>query len=163
MATTLATPTTPSVNTVRTDWAAVARHLGPAFAARAAAHDANDTFVADNYTDLKQHKVFSAGVPTELGGGGASHAELCAMLRELAHACGSTALALAMHTHLLAATVWRWRQGQQVDSLLKRIVAEETVLISSGASDWLNSSGKELSGNKFYIHALAPRLALGRL
>jgi alkylation response protein AidB-like acyl-CoA dehydrogenase len=64
------------------------------------------------------------------------------MLRELAHACGSTALALAMHTHLLAATVWRWRQGQQVDSLLKRIVAEETVLISSGASDWLDSSGK---------------------
>jgi hypothetical protein len=32
--------------------------------------------VAENYVDLKQHKVFSAGVPAELGGGGASHAEL---------------------------------------------------------------------------------------
>jgi alkylation response protein AidB-like acyl-CoA dehydrogenase len=137
MAITLATPTTPSVDTTQTDWVAVARQLGPAFAARAAAHDASDSFVADNYAELKQHKVFSAGVPAELGGGGASHAELCAMLRELAHACGSTALALSMHTHLLAATVWRWRQGQPVEPLLKRIAAEETVLISSGGSDWL--------------------------
>ena len=107
MATTLATPTIPSVDTTRTDWVAVARQLGPTFAARAAAHDANDSFVADNYAELKRRKVFSAGVPAELGGGGASHAELCALLRELAHACGSTALALSMHTHLLATTVWR--------------------------------------------------------
>ena len=82
------------------------------------------------------------GVPAELGGGGASHAELCALLRELAHACGSTALALSMHAHLLAATVWRWRQGQPVEPLLKRIAAEETVLISSGGSDWIDSSGQ---------------------
>jgi alkylation response protein AidB-like acyl-CoA dehydrogenase len=46
-----------------------------------------------------------------------------------------------MHTHLLAATVWRWRQGHAVEPLLKRVAAEETVLISSGGSDWLESSG----------------------
>jgi acyl-CoA dehydrogenase len=120
----------------------VVRDLGPTFAARAAAHDANDSFVADNYAELRQRKIFSAGVPTELGGGGASHAELCALLRELGGACGSTALALAMHTHLLAATVWRWRQGQPVEPLLRRIVAEEAVLISTGASDWVDSSGQ---------------------
>jgi alkylation response protein AidB-like acyl-CoA dehydrogenase len=120
---------------------AAVRHLGPTFAARAAAHDANDSFVADNYAAVKQRKVFSAGVPAELGGGGASHAELCALLRELAHACGATALALSMHTHLLAATVWRWRQGQPVEPLLRRIANDESVLISTGASDWLESSG----------------------
>jgi alkylation response protein AidB-like acyl-CoA dehydrogenase len=64
------------------------------------------------------------------------------LLRELAHYCGSTALALAMHTHLLAATVWRWRQGHAVEPLLKRIAKEETVLIGTDASDWLESSGK---------------------
>jgi alkylation response protein AidB-like acyl-CoA dehydrogenase len=126
----------------RTDWVAVARELGPAFAARAAAHDADDTFVAENYRELKERRVFSAGVPAELGGGGASHAELCAMLRELARFCGSTALALSMHTHLLAATVWRWRQGQPVAPLLERIVNEQLVLVSTGASDWLGSSGR---------------------
>lgn len=47
-----------------------------------------------------------------------------------------------MHTHLLAATVWRWRQGQPVEPLLRRIAAEETVLISTDASDWVDSSGK---------------------
>src|SRR5919197_1579060 len=67
MATTLVTPATPSVDTTRTDWVAVARQLGPTFAARAAAHDANDSFVADNYAELKQHKVFSAGVAGGVG------------------------------------------------------------------------------------------------
>ena len=93
----------------QTDWVAVVRQLGPAFAVQAAQHDADDSFVADNFRDLRTHKLFSAGVPAELGGGGASHAELCALLRELARYCGSTALALSMHTHLLAAAVWRWR------------------------------------------------------
>jgi alkylation response protein AidB-like acyl-CoA dehydrogenase len=125
----------------QTDWAAVARRLGPSFAARATQYDADDVFVADNNRELKQGKLFSAGVPAELGGGGASHAELCALLRELARHCGSTALALSMHTHLLAATVWRWRQGQPVEPLLRRIANDEIVLISTGASDWLESSG----------------------
>src|SRR5437764_9512418 len=125
-----------------TDWVALAQQLGTEFAPRAAAHDSDDSFVAENFDILKQHSIFAAGVPQELGGGGASHAELGAFLRELAHHCGSTALALSMHTHLVAATVWRWRQGQPVEPLLKRIAAEETVLISSGGSDWLDSSGK---------------------
>ena len=125
----------------RTDWVALARQLGTEFAPRAAAHDADDSFVAENFDILKQHGIFAAGVPQELGGGGASHAELGVFLRELAHQCGSTALALSMHTHLVAATVWRWRQGHAVEPLLRRVVDEQLVLISSGGSDWLESSG----------------------
>ena len=125
----------------RTDWVALAREVGPVFAARAADHDERDAFVAENYTQLTVRRFFSAGVLAELGGGGASFPELCAMLRELAQYCGSTALALSMHTHLLAATVWRWRQGQPVEPLLRRIAQEQVVLVSTGASDWLDSSG----------------------
>jgi acyl-CoA dehydrogenase len=125
----------------RTDWIALACRLGTEFAPRAAAHDADDSFVAENFDILKQHSIFAAGIPQELGGGGASHAELGAFLRTLAHHCGSTALALSMHTHLVAATVWRWRQGQPVEPLLRRVVDEQLVLISSGGSDWLESSG----------------------
>ena len=124
-----------------TDWVALAREIGPGFAARAADFDETDTFVAENYAELTARRFFSAGVPTELGGGGAAHRELCAMLRELARHCGSTALALSMHTHLLAATVWRRRQGQPVEPLLRRIAEEQIVLVSTGASDWLDSSG----------------------
>jgi len=43
--------------------------------------------------------------------------------------------------HVLAATVWWWHQGHPVEPLLKRIVQEQTVLVSSGVSDWLDASG----------------------
>ena len=125
----------------RRDWRTVVADLGPVFIARAVAHDADDSFVADTYRELKEYKLFSAGVPTELGGGGATHRELCALLRELARQCGSTALALSMHTHLVATIVWRYQQGQAVGPLLQRICAEQLVLVSSGASDWLDSTG----------------------
>jgi alkylation response protein AidB-like acyl-CoA dehydrogenase len=124
-----------------TDWIAVARELAPGFASRAPAYDANDSFVAENYRELKEHRVFSAGVPTELGGGGATHPELCALLQEIAHACGSTALALAMHTHLVATTVWAWRQGRPVGPRLEQIAARQLVLVTTAASDWLDSGG----------------------
>src|SRR5712691_6817155 len=127
---------------VLVDWMAVARELGPGFAARADAHDADHSFVADNCLELKACQVFSAGVPIELGGGGATHPELCAMMRELGRSCGSTALALSMHTHLVAATVWRYRQGQSVEPFLRRIAAEQLVLVGTGDPDWLASSGK---------------------
>jgi hypothetical protein len=65
------------------DWAALARELGPRFAARAASHDAANSFVADNYRDLRERRVASAGGPAEPGSGGASHAELCALVRVL--------------------------------------------------------------------------------
>jgi alkylation response protein AidB-like acyl-CoA dehydrogenase len=123
------------------DWRAVVADLGPGFIARADAHDADDSFVLQNYRELKEYGLFSAGVPTELGGGGATHHELCALLRKLARMCGSTALALSMHTHLVVTTVWRYRQGQAVGPLLHRICAEQLVLVSTGASDWLDSSG----------------------
>jgi alkylation response protein AidB-like acyl-CoA dehydrogenase len=125
------------------DWIAVARELGPRFAARAAAHDAADRFVAENYRDLRERRVLSAGVPGELGGGGASHADLCAMVRVLAQYCGSTALALSMHTHQVAIAAWRWRhESAPVEPLLSRVAAEQPVIVSSGGSDWLAGSGR---------------------
>lgn len=124
------------------DCFSVAKQLGPRFAARAANVDENDLFVADNYVDLKNHGLISAGVPQELGGGGASHLELGEMLRELGRHCGATALALSMHSHQVAAAAWRWRhQKAPLDGLLRRVAAENIVLLSSGGSDWLQGSG----------------------
>jgi alkylation response protein AidB-like acyl-CoA dehydrogenase len=137
----LSAVTAPTGPAPRTDWVALARELGPAFASRAAAHDANDSFPLENYRELEERRVFSAGVPTELGGGGASHPELCAMLRELGRHCGATALALSMHTHLTAANVWLRRQGAPVAPLLERIAVEQLVLVTTSASDWLDSDG----------------------
>jgi alkylation response protein AidB-like acyl-CoA dehydrogenase len=124
------------------DFVELAREIGPAFAERAAAHDLEGTFVTENYAELKRQAVLSAGVPSELGGGGASHAELCGMLREMARHCGSTALALSMHTHLVATNVYRHRHGQPAEALLRKIAASQLVLVSTGAGDWLDSVGQ---------------------
>jgi alkylation response protein AidB-like acyl-CoA dehydrogenase len=123
---------------------AAAGRLGADFAERAAEADENDRFVAENYKALKQAGLVAAGVPKELGGGGAEVAELADMLRELAHHCGSTALAFSMHTHQVAIPAWRWRHQKvtAVEPLLRRVAGEGLVLLSSGGSDWIAGSGK---------------------
>jgi len=120
------------------DWPALMHELGPAFAARAPDHDASDTFVAENFAELKAHGVLGAGVPRELGGGGAPYPQLCDMLCVLARSCGSTALTLSMHTHIVMSARWRWhRDPKPVESLLRRVAHESILLVGSGASDWL--------------------------
>lgn len=131
-----------SHDTQATRFVALARRLGAVFAERAAEHDASGRFVSDNYLLLKEHRLLSAGVPAALGGGGATYGELCQMLRELGQHCGSTALALSMHSHLLAAAVWRHRHGQPAEALLRKIAASELVLVATGAGDWVSSVGR---------------------
>jgi len=124
------------------DWVAAVRELGGGFGGRAAAFDESDRFVAENFAELKAGGFVAAGAPSELGGGGASHATLCEVVRELAHHCGSTALAFSMHSHQVATNAWRWRHAKApVEGLLRRVAAEGIVLLSSGGSDWLHGSG----------------------
>lgn len=131
--------------------------LGPGFASRVARLDATDGFAAENYAELKAVRIFSAQVPLELGGGGASHAETCAFLRGLAHHCSSTALALAMHQHLVSAAVVNWRAGRPGLKLLEKVAASEAVLVSTGANDWLESNGSaEKVNGGFLVSAVKP-------
>jgi alkylation response protein AidB-like acyl-CoA dehydrogenase len=132
----------PTVQQERIDWLSLAGSLGKQLAAGEAEADEGDSFVADNMAALKSSGLTAAGVPLELGGGGASHAELCAVLRLLGRYSSATALTLSMHTHQVMIPEWRWRhQNAPVDGLLKRVAAERILLVSSGGSDWLQSSG----------------------
>ncbi len=121
-----------------------ARRLAATFAARAAEADENDRFVGENYDTLKAAGLVEAAVPGELGGRGAGIPELCGMLKEIARACGSTALAFSMHTHQVAIPAWRWQHQKAVavEPLLKRVAADRIILLSSGGSDWIGGSGK---------------------
>jgi alkylation response protein AidB-like acyl-CoA dehydrogenase len=137
------------------DWLSLAESLGKQFAARDTEADETDLFVADNIARLKTSGLIAAGVPSELGGGGASFTELCAVLRILGRYCSSTALAFSMHTHQVMVPTWRWHhQNAPVDGLLKRVATEQLVLLSSGGSDWLQSSGSAIKvENGFVINA----------
>ncbi|PKB19248.1 alkylation response protein AidB-like acyl-CoA dehydrogenase [Novosphingobium kunmingense] len=124
------------------DWTAAARAVAEAAAAHAERHDADDSFVAEGFAQLKQAGLFKALVPVDLGGGGATIAEMCDVIRTIAKGCGSTALAFSMHCHLIAAAAWRREhQNAPTEALLRRVAAEDLILVSSGGNDWLDSGG----------------------
>ncbi len=125
-----------------TDWIELGRRLAGELREATRRHDDEGSFVADGYAALKRERLFSALVPRELGGGGASHSELCGVVRELARGCPSTALSFSMHSHLVAATVWRYRNGKPGEALLRRIAEEQLVLVSTGATDWVDANGE---------------------
>lgn len=104
--------------------------------------DISGEFVEKNYQFLKENKFFSAVIPVDLGGEGIRHEDMCEILRTLAGYCGSTALALSMHQHLVAALVWKYKQGKGGEATLRNIADKQLVLISTGARDWLESNGK---------------------
>ncbi len=139
----------------QTNWLALADEVGRDIARHAAKHDRDETFVAEGFAALKAAGFFKALVPAELGGPGADYREICLAIRRLATYCGSTALAFSMHCHLVAFPVWRWRHEKApVEGLLRRVVNEDLVLISSGGSDWLPGNGvaTKVDGG-FRIHA----------
>ena len=108
----------------------IINELGPAFSERVAEHDNNDTFVSENYAALKEKNFFAALIPVELGGGGATHAEMCDALRVLAQYCSFTALANSMHQHLVGANVWKYKRGQGAEDMLKKVAQNQPVLVS---------------------------------
>jgi alkylation response protein AidB-like acyl-CoA dehydrogenase len=135
--------TVDTVKGVRTP-ADIVRELGPLISERAASTTDEDKFVAEDFALLKASGLLEAGVPAELGGWGASIDDLAAMLRELAHHNGSTALAFSMHTHQVAIPAWRWihQKAAPMEPLLRRIAKDRIQLVSSGGSDWIGGSGK---------------------
>src|SRR2546428_6584438 len=91
--------------TTKTDWVATAKDLAADFAKHAAQHDAEDSFVSENYAALRAAKLFSAPVPADLGGGGATYPQHVEIIRTLGRACGSHAPSYSMHSHLLPSTI----------------------------------------------------------
>lgn len=127
----------------KTDWVALADKVGREIAATTARHDEEDSFVEEGFRALKDAGFFKALIPAELGGLGADYRDVCNAIRRLGTYCGSTALAFSMHSHLVAVPAWRWRHEKApVEGMLKRVAAENLILISSGGSDWLPSNGR---------------------
>lgn len=120
-----------------------AADLGPRLAAGAERHDRDGTFVTDAVSALRDAGLLAIGVPRELGGGGATVAEIAAVQRELAHHCGSTALATSMHQHVVAFTAWRFRRGLPgAEATLRRVAEEGIVLVSTRGADQTHPRGE---------------------
>ena len=106
-------------------------------------HDRDGTFVEEGLEALRDAGLLALGVPTELGGGGATITEIAGVQRELAHHCGSTALATSMHQHVVAFTAWRYRRGLPgAEATLRRVADEGIVLVSTGGADQTHPRGE---------------------
>ena len=125
--------------------------LGKKFEERAGKHDQHGSFVEANYQDLQHHGYFNALIPQELGGLGISHSEFCNHIRVIGQHCGSTALSLSMHSHLISANVWKYKRGMGGEDVLKRVVEKDLILISTGARDWLESNGEMVKVENGYL------------
>lgn len=110
----------------------LAGQLAGQFAKRAAEHDRDNTFPHENYADLRAAGLLRLTVPTELGGQGATLAEVLPVLERLATGDASTALAVTMHISPLGqwATVWR-RTGNPRLAELLRMAAEDKLIWAS--------------------------------
>jgi acyl-CoA dehydrogenase len=133
--------TTNPTTTTGADWVGVAREIGTALVPGVAERDRSGEISTEAFESLRAAGVTSALVPAEFGGGDASHAEMGQVLRELGRLDPSTAVALSMHSHLLAAQVWRHHHGIDAEKIFRKVVDDGAILISTGASDWLGSNG----------------------
>ena len=143
--------TNQKVTTIAT-WQDLARDIANDIEQMAADHDDADSFVETGFTRLKEAGFFKALVPTELGGGGATIGTMCECIRILGRSCGSTALAFAMHSHLVAAAAWRREhQNAPTEGLLRKVAEQDLILVSSGGNDWLDSGGTMTKTEGGYI------------
>jgi acyl-CoA dehydrogenase len=127
--------------------------LYPAFAERAAGYDESGSFVQENYNALKEAKLFSVGIPADLGGGELEYSYIASAIKEMAKSCGSTALSYAMHTHPVLLNVYKYlnKGDEKAKAALTKIAGNELVIAGTGANDWLQSNGTAAATDGGYI------------
>jgi alkylation response protein AidB-like acyl-CoA dehydrogenase len=141
------------------DVVARAAAIGAEIAESAGRHDVDGTFVEEGMQALRESGALALAVPRELGGAGATIRQVAAFQRELAHHCGSTALASSMHQHVVTFTGWRYRREMPgAEATLRRVADEGIVLVSTGGADFTNPKGEavkvdggyKVSGRKIF-------------
>ena len=129
--------------TIDKTWQQLAAELGEKLSENVNDNDINNQFAAKNYQLLQEHGFFKIAIPAELGGGGATYAEVCDVVRELGRHCGSTALSYSMHTHPVALNVFKHLRGdEKATATLRKIADNDLIIAGTGANDWLASSGE---------------------
>ena len=136
---------TPTGDRVRADWTALAREAGSALRRARGSSRRRRTPSSPTTTET----CGSAGCsrpacPPSSGAAAPPTASSQAMLRVLGQHCGSTALALAMHTHqvAIARLALAARRRRRWSRSCGGWPPQELIIATSGGSDWLAGSGR---------------------
>jgi acyl-CoA dehydrogenase len=97
----------------------------------AAAVDAQSRFPKEAIDAARAERLLSAAVPPDLGGEGASTADIVDVCYMLGRNCASTAMIYAMHQTKVACLVRHGRGSAWHQRLLRRLCAEQLLLASS--------------------------------
>ena len=100
-------------------------------ATHAASVDSDSRFPSEAIGSARAERLLSAAVPPELGGEGASTADIVDVCYMLGRNCASTAMVYAMHQTKIACLVRHGRGSAWHQRLLRRLCAEQLLLASS--------------------------------
>ncbi|MGE3908681.1 MAG: acyl-CoA dehydrogenase family protein [Chloroflexota bacterium] len=144
-----------------TDWVELARELADEFRPNAAELDRTAAFPTEHYRRMREAGYLRAGVPHELGGGGAGLKTLAHAQQALARGCASTALAVNMHVYQVGALADGWRAGAPMEGPLRRVANEGIVLASTAADavvagEWTASTTAQRDGEGFRLNGRKP-------
>lgn len=135
-------PDAADATTDRDRFVGLAREIGEQIAEFSAPHDRDGSFVDEAYTVFRDRGYLNLAVPEELGGLGATIGQTAAAEAELSRHCASASLAVSMHLHICLFAAWRYRRGMPgAEGMLRRVVDEQIVLVSTGGSDFTRPNG----------------------
>jgi acyl-CoA dehydrogenase len=109
-------------------WQVGVEAAGPA----ADAVDRDSRFPSEALAGMRERSLLSALVPAELGGGGATLAEVSAAVRAIAFHCASSALVLAMHS-IEVSNLVRHGTSEPLRELLREIAGEQLLLANANS------------------------------
>src|SRR5580698_9570426 len=93
--------------------------------------DAASRFPAEACAALKEHRLLGVMVSPDLGGEGASIADVADVCYLLGQACSSTAMIYAMHQIKVACVTRHMRNEGVLANIMRRLCAEQLLLASS--------------------------------
>jgi acyl-CoA dehydrogenase len=127
----LANGASTSTTSERLDLKARAEIVAAVASRHAASVDAQARFPEEALAAAREQQLLGIMVPRELGGEGASIAEIADICYRLGRSCASTAMIYAMHQTKVACVVRHGRGSLWHERLLRRMANEELLLASS--------------------------------
>lgn len=158
----------PAGRPTRADLVALVRRIGETAAAPAAeAVDRDARFPHEAFAALREARLLSALVPVELGGMGASVADVAALCEALGLYCANAAMVFAMHQIQVACLVHHGLEVPYLRAYLGELVERQLLLAS--ATTEVNVGGDvrtsicalERDGDRFRLRKQAPVISYG--
>jgi alkylation response protein AidB-like acyl-CoA dehydrogenase len=117
------------------DAVAVAASLAERFRSRADVLDRENRFARENFEEIRSAGLGVLPLPQQYGGAGHGLADVCHIVRRLAHGCAPTALALNMHLMTLGSLVERWKIKRDLSWVAMRAIADRRLFVAAAMSE----------------------------